>query len=365
MADFHKIKVADVIAETQSCVSILFDIPENLKTEFDFTAGQYLTIKADINGEDVRRAYSICTAQNEDLLGVSVKTVLDGKMSTYLNNQIKKGDSLEIMRPEGRFTLITLQDVQRDHYFFAAGSGITPVISMIKSMLEQEPKSTAYLLYGNKNEENIIFKDAIESLIEKYEGQIVVEMTLSQPKTEKGTGILGILGKKRSSWPGLKGRIDSAKVARFVQENPPKSEHVEYYLCGPGEMIETVKTTLLGNGADKSNIHQEYFTSGDASKSDVAQATEGATLSAKLGGKIFDLAIPQNKTILDTMLDAGHEAPYSCTSGACSTCMAKLTKGTVEMEACFALDDDEIADGFILTCQSHPTSAEVEVDFDV
>jgi ring-1,2-phenylacetyl-CoA epoxidase subunit PaaE len=239
------------------------------------------------------------------------------------------------------------------------------VISMIKSMLEQEPRSTAYLLYGNKNEENIIFKDAIESLKEKYEGQLVVEMTLSQPKTEKGNGILGILGKKRTSWSGLKGRIDSAKVARFVQENPPKSEHAEYYICGPGAMIETVQAILLGNGAPKSNIHQEYFTSGDSGNSDVAQAADGATLHAKLGGKIIELAIQKNKTLLDTMLDAGHEAPYSCTSGACSTCMAKLTKGTVEMEACFALDDDEIVDGYILTCQSHATSAEVEVDFDV
>lgn len=365
MADFHKIQVAEIIAETESCVSIIFDIPEGLKSEFDFTAGQYLTIKASIDGEEVRRAYSICTAPHEDQLGVSVKIVEGGKMSTYLNKQIKKGDELEIMRPEGRFTLITLQDTQRDHYFFAAGSGVTPVMSMIKSMLEQEPKSTAYLLYGNKDEENIIFKEKIDYLKEKYEGQIVVEMTLSQPKTEKSSGIMGILGKKKSSWHGLKGRIDSAKVARFVQENPPKSEHAEYYICGPGAMIETVQTTLMGNGVDKSNIHQEYFTSGDGGNSDVAQAADGATLRAKLGGKTIELAVAKNKTLLDTMLDAGHEAPYSCTSGACSTCMAKLTKGTVEMEACFALDDDEIADGYILSCQAHPTSAEVEVDFDV
>lgn len=364
MAEFHKIRVADVITETESCVSIFFDIPEDLKSKFEFTAGQYLTIKADIDGEEVRRAYSICTAPNEERLGVSVKIVEGGKMSSYLNKRVKKGDILDIMKPDGRFTLITLQDVQRDHYFFAAGSGITPIMSMIKAMLEQEPKSTAYLLYGNKNEENIIFKESIDSLKYKYEGQIVVEMTLSQPKTEKDSGLMGILGKKKISWTGLKGRIDSAKVARFVQENPPKSENTEYYICGPGEMIETVQTTLMGNGADKSNIHQEYFTSG-ASSTDVAQATDGATLYAKLGGKKFDLPVPKNKTLLDTMLDAGHEAPYSCTSGACSTCMAKVTKGTVEMEACFALDDDEIADGYILTCQAHPTSAEVEVDFDV
>jgi ring-1,2-phenylacetyl-CoA epoxidase subunit PaaE len=365
MADFHKIKVAEVIAETDHCVSILFDIPEDLKADFEFTAGQYLTIKASIDDEEVRRAYSIYTAPHEDQLGVSVKIVEGGKMSTYLNKQVKKGDVLEVMRPDGRFTLITLQDTQRDHYFFAAGSGVTPVMSMIKSMLEQEPKSTAYLLYGNKDEDNIIFKDKIDYLKEQYEGQIVVEMTLSQPKTEKSGGIMGILGKKKTSWNGQKGRIDSAKVARFVQENPPKSVHAEYYICGPGAMIETVQTTLMGNGVDKSNIHQEYFTSTDGGDSGVSQAADGAKLIAKLGGKEIQLTVAKNKSLLDTMLDAGHEAPYSCTSGACSTCMAKLTKGTVEMEACFALDDDEIADGYILSCQAHPTSTEVEVDFDV
>jgi ring-1,2-phenylacetyl-CoA epoxidase subunit PaaE len=364
MSDFHKLQVIEVINETESCVTVLFQIEEELKEEFKFTAGQYLTIKAEIEGEEIRRAYSICTGKSDTIVGVSVKKVKGGKMSTFLNESIKKGDVLEVMKPDGKFTLITHIDIQRDHYFFAAGSGITPVMSMIKTMLEEEPKSTAYLLYGSKDENNIIFKKQLDELYSMHEGQIIVDHTLSSPQKEKAGGLLGVLGKKQSKWQGLKGRIDSEKVARFVQENPPKTGNEEYYICGPGDMIETVRTTLLGNGVQKNNIHQEYFSSGDSSKVEVANAAAGATLTAHLDGKEIKLKIQEGKTLLDTLLDNGHEAPYSCTSGACSTCMAKVMKGSVEMEACFALDDDEIKDGYILTCQSHPTSSEVEIIYE-
>ncbi len=364
MSDFHKLQVKDVIKETESCVTVLFDINEDNAESFKFVAGQYLTIKADVNGEEVRRAYSICTGQNENVVGVSAKKVPMGKMSTYLNEVVKTGDVLEVMRPDGRFTLITHVDMQRDHYFFAAGSGITPVMSMIKSMLEDEPKSTAYLLYGSKDENNIIFKDQLEELRSRYEGQLIINHALSKPTKEKSGGLLGMLGKKQTNWQGLKGRIDSAKVARFVMENPPKSENAEYYICGPGSMIETVKTTLMGNGVDKKNIHQEYFTTDDSNKAEITQATSGAALTAVLNGKEIKLTIQEGNTVLDTILDAGHEAPYSCTSGACSTCMAKVKKGSVEMEACFALDDDEIEAGYVLTCQAHPTSSEIEIEYE-
>ncbi|MEM9545722.1 MAG: ferredoxin--NADP reductase [Bacteroidota bacterium] len=364
MSEFHKLKVKDVIHETEDCVTLLFDVDEKNKEHFNFTAGQYLTIKAVINDEDVRRAYSICTGQNEEDLGVSVKKVPNGKMSTFINKSVHKGDVLEVMRPDGKFKLITQVDLQRDHYFFAAGSGITPVMSMIKSMLEGEPKSTAYLLYGSKDESNIIFKQQLDELQSHYEGQLIVSHSLSQPMKSKSNGLLGILGKKSTNWSGLKGRIDSAKVAQFVQTNPAKSDQAEYYICGPGSMIETVETTLLGNGIDEKNIHREYFTTADVAKTEVTQATAGASLTAILEGKEINLTVEKGKTLLDTLLDAGHEAPYSCTSGACSTCVAKVNKGTVEMEACFALDDEEIEQGYILTCQAHPTCGEVEIEYE-
>lgn len=364
MSDFHKLQVIDIINETENCVTVLFQIEEDLNENFKFMAGQYLTIKAEIDGEETRRAYSISTAQGDDIVGVSVKKVKGGKMSTFLNESLKKGDVLEVMKPEGKFTLITHIDIQRDHYFFAAGSGITPVMSMIKTMLEEEPKSTAYLLYGSKEEKNIIFKKQLDELHSIYEGQIVVDHTLSSPHKEKASGLLGVLGKKQTKWYGLRGRIDSQKVARFVQENPPKTENEEYYICGPGDMIETVRTTLMGNGVQQNNIHQEYFSSGDSSKVEFANATPGAMLTTHLNGKEIKLEVQEGKTLLDTLLDEGHEAPYSCTSGACSTCMAKVMKGSVVMDACFALDDDEIKDGYILTCQSHPTSKDVEIIYE-
>lgn len=364
MSDFHKLRIKEVIKETDDCVTLQFDLNEDNKKHFYFTAGQYLTIKANIGGSEVRRAYSICTGQKEKNLGVSIKKVKGGKMSTYLNEDVKKGDVLEVMQPDGRFTLITHVDMQRDHYFFAAGSGITPVMSMIRSMLEDEPKSTAYLLYGSKDETSIIFKKQLEDLHSHYEGQLVIEHTLSQPTMEKSGGLLGMFGKKRSSWPGLKGRIDSSKVVGFIHSHPSKSDNKEYYICGPGSMIDTVRTTLLGNGVDTKNIHQEYFTSGSSDTSDVARAKAGASLTAYLSGKEINLTIEKGKTLLDTLLDAGYEAPYSCTSGACSTCMAKVTKGSAEMESCFALDDDEIKEGYVLTCQAHPTSDDVEIRYE-
>lgn len=364
MSDFQLVKIKNKVKETQDCVTLYLDIPSSIKNDFSFVAGQYLTVRCNINGEDVRRAYSICTSPLEDNLGISVKVVPNGKMSTYLNNEVKEGDSIEVMKPEGRFTLDTKYNEQRDHYFFAAGSGITPIMSMIKTILENEPKSSIYLLYGNRDENSIIFKNQLEDLQNIYVGQFYLDITLSKSIKSKDSGIMGLLGKKTSSWKGIKGRIDSSKIVNHINKYPSKSLNNEYYICGPGTMIEEVKSTLIGNEVSEKYIHMEYFTGGNTSNVSTAN-TGDSKMIATLKEENFEIEILSGKTILDTMIDAGYDVPYSCTSGACSTCMAKVTKGTVEMDACYALDDDEIKEGYILTCQAHPTTPEVEINFDV
>ncbi len=364
MSKFYKLQVIEIISETENCITLLFDVPEDIKNEFTYVPGQYLTIKADIDGNEVRRAYSICTESNSGTLGLSVKRVENGRMSNHLNSNVKKGDFLEIMKPDGRFTLIVEPDSQRNHYFFAAGSGITPVMSMIQSLLEQEPKSSAYLMYGNKDEDNIIFKTKLRKMEKLYTGQLFVEMTLTTPKKQNASSLLGKLGRKTADWNGLEGRIDSAKVSAFVQKNPTDPKTTEYYICGPGDMIDTVRTTLLVNGAQNNNIHFESFGNGNTDNIQIVSAVENASLKVTFLGKEIHINIPKNKNILDTLLDAGHEIPYSCTSGSCGKCVAKITTGSVEMEECFALEDSEVKEGYILTCQSHPTSERVTIIFE-
>ena len=360
---FHTLNVKSIKRETPDAVTVAFEIPENLKETFQYTSGQYLTLKLEIGGQEVRRAYSMSTSPLEGNMAVTVKRVEKGLVSNYINDQLQEGQAIEVMPPDGHFFTRLDAEQRKTYYFFGAGSGITPLISLIKTIVEEEPKSQIFLLYGNRTEESIIFKDELGALEKRYSGQFKVEHTLSQPKREKSGGLRGFLSKGTLLWQGRVGRIDKKAVKKFLQDFPHRNQEAEYFICGPGDMIDTVETSLKNLGIDKTRIHAERFSS--TPPSEQKEGVDGAQVKVHLNGDEIDITVTGKKTILDTMLDAKKDPPYSCTSGACSTCMAKLIKGTVEMDACYALDEEEVAEGYILTCQSHPTSDEVELTYDI
>lgn len=363
---FHSLTVSKVTPETADTVSISFDIPDELKDSFSYTQGQYLTLKFNIKGTEVRRSYSMSSSPIEDDITVSVKRVANGLVSNYINDNVQVGTQIEVMPPDGRFFTKLEETNRKSYYLFGAGSGITPLMSILKTIVEQEPQSTVFLLYGNRNENSIIFKEQLQSLLSRYEGQLIVEHILSQPIKEKVGGIGGFFKKAKISWQGKSGRIDAKSVNTFLAENPPRNKDVECFICGPNDMTSIVEQALINNKIDKSNIHKELFTSGNTSASvPVKNEVAGAKLTVHLDGKKHETTVPKGKTVLDTLLDNKIEPPYSCTSGSCSTCMAKVLNGKAEMEVCYALDDDEIEEGFILTCQAHPTSGEIEITFDI
>jgi ring-1,2-phenylacetyl-CoA epoxidase subunit PaaE len=364
--EFHNLTVSKVNQETEDAVSVSFKVPNELKETFQYTQGQYLTLKFEIGGKEERRAYSMSSSPLESDLTISVKRVAKGKVSNHLCSNVKVGDSVSVMSPQGRFFTPLSIEQRKTYFMFSAGSGITPLMSILKTILESEPASVVHLLYGNRNEDSIIFKQQLAELTKKYAGQLTVDHVLSQPKKEKSGGLSGLFSKGKITWEGKVGRIDKSVIEAFLNQNPARTKGVEYFVCGPNGMIDAVENTLKALEIDKKNVHIEHFTSdSSAEPKSTGAVVEGAKLIVHLNSVRIEATMKPKDTILDTMIALKKEAPYSCTSGACSTCMAKVIKGSVKMTACYALDDDEIANGYILTCQAHPTSPELEITYDV
>lgn len=357
MIHFHPLAVKKVERETDECVSIEFDVPSALKDTFQFMQGQNLTIRKTLNGQELRRNYSICTSPFDNRLKVAVKKVEGGLFSTWANEELKAGDQLDVLPPTGKF-YTALDAAQKKNYVaFAAGSGITPILSIIKTTLLTEPQSRFTLVYGNRTKASIIFKEELEALKDKFIDRFRVYHILSREKTDV---------------PINSGRIDTEKLALLFDKVIDLENSDAFFLCGPEEMIFCIQGYLVGKGVVAEKIHFELFTVPGQKQAAVSQPTgsvsdEGpkATINIKVDGIWFDFDLAyESESILDAALQHGADLPYACKGGVCTTCKAKLLEGKVSMDVNWGLEPDEVEKGYVLTCQSHPQTDKVVIDFD-
>ncbi|MDF7810160.1 1,2-phenylacetyl-CoA epoxidase subunit PaaE [Hymenobacter sp. YC55] len=358
MSRFHKVKIKRIQRETPDCVTLSLDVPAELQDTFKFTQGQYLTFRREHNGEELRRSYSICSSPLDGEWQVAIKKVPDGRFSSLAVENLRVGEELEVMPPAGRFYTELHPANAKRYVAFAAGSGITPVFSIVKTILLTEPNSQVTLIYGNRGRNSIIFKEAIEALKNKFLRRLSVYHILSR---EQGDTDL------------LFGRIDEAKTRQFLDKILPPSQIDECFICGPEEMINGVRTALTSAGVAPEKIHFEMFTSAGSNKQQagptkvhpVGEDDKKSQVAVKLDGSTHLLQMSYyGNTILDAMLETGADAPYSCKNGMCSTCRARIVDGKVEMDVNYSLSDTEVAKGYVLTCQARPMSEKVTVDFD-
>lgn len=368
MADtnFYKLKVKDVQKDTENAVVLSFDIPKELKENFQYTHGQYLTLKFMFKGKQERRAYSLCSSPSMDKdLKIGVKRVFKGLVSNHINDNVTVGTEIEVMPPQGHFNTPLEVNQNKDYFLLCSGSGITPMLSILKSILEEEPKSQVCLFYGNRNEDTIMFKEELDQLSQRYAGQLHVVHTLSKPKERKEGGLFGFFAKKVVDWKGMKGRIEARNIKELYNKYHRGNTAVECFMCGPQGMMRTAEDTFKGVGVDEKNIHIEWFVTEDKVTDGGAGNGTGARATVTMNGKKIELSLEPNESILDGLLRIDEDPPYSCMSGACSTCACKLVRGEAEMERCLALSDDEVKNGYLLSCTAVPTSDEIEVNFDI
>jgi len=348
MPAFKKLIIKEIKRETKDAVSIVFNIPTELQPNYEFVAGQYLNIRLTLDGEEIRRAYSICSSPESGELRIAVKAVKNGKFSQFANTKLKAGDILEVGKPEGKFTFEPQADRQKNYAAFVAGSGITPAISILKSVLKSEARSSFVLVYGNKSPEETIFHQELHDLQSQYTGRLFVHYVFSQAKADGE----------------LFGRIDKSVVNFVLNTKHKELTFDKFYLCGPEEMINTVSAVLKEHNVAEKNIKFELFSSSSA-ENKIEKSLEGHTkITILVDDEETSFEMSQKQTILDAALKQGVDAPYSCQGGICSSCLARIKSGTVEMKKNSILSDKEIADGLVLTCQAHPTSAEIVVDYD-
>jgi ring-1,2-phenylacetyl-CoA epoxidase subunit PaaE len=352
---FHALRVAEVVPETDDAMSIRFDVPDALKPAFAFKAGQHLTLRTTIGGEEVRRNYSLCVAPHEGEWKVTVKRIAGGAFSNWVGDTLKAGDVVDVMAPVGSFTTDFDASKARRYVGIAGGSGITPILSLIRTALSVEPQSRFTLFYGNRDASSVIFLDALADLKDRYLGRFELYHFLSD---EEGDVEL------------FNGMLDRATVDAAIEALVDEPGEVDaWFICGPGPMMDAAEAALTDRGVVHERIHIERFTAGRPSAAVAArqaalqQEAAGLTLSVTLDGRTKRVEF-DGANILDSARDAGMPAPFACKAGVCATCRARVVSGKVEMAARYGLTDEEVAAGYVLTCQSVPVGEGVVIDYD-
>tara|TARA_B100001287_G_C22643344_1_gene511292 strand:+ start:448 stop:1512 length:1065 start_codon:yes stop_codon:yes gene_type:complete len=351
-SDFFNLTIKEVVKETDDCVSLSFIIPEEYKAKFDFASGQYLTLKTKINNEDVRRSYSLCSEPSSGIVKVAIKRVENGVFSTYANEFLSPGDSIESLCPAGNFRHVPEASKSKNYVLFAAGSGITPIISIAKSVLKHEPQSHVTLIYGNKGFKSVIFREEIEALKNEYLHRF---------------SVIHIFSKENLGNPLQKGRIDREKCEKLLMTLLSSIDINEVFICGPEEMTIAVREVLLEHNIPIQNIHLELFGT-TAKKKPINKSKKeslDSTIELILDGDEYEFALNSNAdNILDAAQKIGVDLPYACKGGVCCTCKAKVIDGKVSMDVNYALEEDEVDAGYVLTCQAHPKTKKVIISFD-
>lgn len=349
---FHTLAIDDTRRETADAVSIRFAVPPDLVEAYQFTAGQYLTLRARLDGVEIRRCYSICAGPDDGELRVAIKRVEGGVFSTWANDCLATGDQVDVMTPAGRFGVSYVPDEARVHVGFAAGSGITPILSIIRGILSHEPGSRFFLFYGNRTVRGMLFRTALEALKDRYLDRF---------------GVFHVLSREAQDIPILNGRIDAAKTRLLLRQIIPAARIDHAFICGPGGMGESVEATLAELGVPRERIHVERFVppGGSQPRRVVRPDTPATHLATMiLDGNRRDVPVAEDESVLDAGLRAGMDLPFACKGGMCSSCRARLVEGTVAMVVNYALEPWELAAGFVLTCQARPTTLRVVIDYD-